>query len=76
MIFIYFRAWMPENCKGRPAAPIERFTRYQLAAIMVFLCFPKILIVMKDFQDNGNWRPVALIESSTRFQLAVIIDFH
>ena len=31
-----FGAWVPKNGKGRAVAPIESFTRFQLAAIIDF----------------------------------------
>ena len=65
-------------------APIESFTRFQLAAIIDFHRFPEISWIFMDFMmfmDALTWshakeRAVAPIESFTRFQLAAIIDFH
>ena len=39
-----FGAWMPKDGKGGPVAPIESFTRFQLAAIIDFRRFLQILI--------------------------------
>ena len=36
MIFMDFRAWMPEDGKALAVAPRESFTRFQLAAIIDF----------------------------------------
>ena len=73
-------AWMPKDGKGRAVAPIESFTRFQLAAIIDFHRFSTIFMIFMDFgawvPKNGKRRAVAFIESFTRFQLAAIIDFH
>ena len=44
MIFMDFRAWMPEDVKALAVVPRESFTRFQLAAIIDFHRFPDILI--------------------------------
>ena len=75
-----FGAWMPKDGKAGPVAPIESFTRFQLAAIIDFHRFSTIFMIFMDFgawmPKDGKGGPVAPTESFTRFQLAAIIDFH
>ena len=41
-------AWMPKDGKGRAVAPIESFTRFQLAAIIDSSIY-RILMVFRGF---------------------------
>ena len=84
----YYNALHPGTTLRHPergaVAPIESFTRFQLAAIIDSSIYRTLMVFMDfhDFQDLGSClrhakgRPVAPIESFTRFQLAAIIDFH
>ena len=42
--------------KRRPVAPIESFTRFQLAAIIDFHRFPEISWIFMDFHDVHGFR--------------------
>ena len=45
---------MPKDGKAGPVAPIESFTRFQLAAIIDFHRFSTIFMIFMDF---GAWMP-------------------
>ena len=59
-----FGVWVPKDGKGGPVAPIESFTRFQLAAIIDFHRFSAIFMIFIDFgawmPKNGKGRAVAL----------------
>ena len=55
MIFMDFEAWMPKDGKGGPVAPIESFTRFQLAAI---IDFPRFSSIFRSLNDLRGFRSV------------------